>query len=128
MTFTFDAAKARKRTPTPANPAKAANPEPSISKISEISSDATADPHGCGYSQADLQEMDRLLRQLAELEGWTPAELQEMLDQRRRMAPARVSEALKQLQDANDAAIAPWPDAPRQRAKVFLCVITGGKQ
>ena len=133
MTFSFEP---RKRDRMPANPAKSANPTnipEQISGISNISgsTDALAkdaDPHGHGYTQADLTEMDRLLRQLAELEGWTPEELADMLDQRRRMAPVNVPKALKQLGEANAAALAPWPNPPKERAKVVLCVITGGRK
>lgn len=132
MTFTFDA-KTAKRTPTPANPAKAANPDripERISTISKVSKAAPADRRGLGYTQDDLKQMDQLLRELAELEGWTPAELEEMLDKRRRMAPARVPEVLNTLQSARDAQLACWPESPAKRSRfslTTLTVIEGGK-
>jgi hypothetical protein len=104
--------------------------------VSSVSSDRAAvspnppDPHGWGYTPADLKKMDSLLRELAELEGWTPAELEEMLDRRRRMAPARVPEVLKTLQAARDTGLATWPQAPAKRSRfslTTLTVIEGGK-
>jgi hypothetical protein len=89
------------------------------------------DPHGWGYTQDDLKKMDRLLRELAEIEGWTADELEEMLDKRRRMAPARVPEVLKELEVARDNQLAPWPKSPKKRAEIrltTLTVIEGGKR
>jgi hypothetical protein len=86
---------------------------------------------GWGYTPADLKKMDALLRELAELEGWTPAELEEMLDKRRRMAPARVPEVLKTLQAARDTQLSTWPQAPAKRSSfslTTLTVIEGGKR
>ena len=134
MTFTFDAEKARKRTPAPANPAKAANPsvdsDPAskqISGISNISGTTPPDPEAFdwGYTAADLVEMDRLIRQLAELEGWSEEELAAKLDELGRMAPINVPDALKRHQAANAAALAPWPNPPKERAVVRLCLLTG---
>jgi hypothetical protein len=86
---------------------------------------------GWGYTPADLKKMDALLLELAELEGWTPAELEEMLDRRRRMAPARVPEVLQTLQASRDAQLASWPAQPKERARfalTTLTVIEGGKR
>jgi hypothetical protein len=138
MTFKFDyqpdADRQAKRSPTPANPAKAANPDrisERISNISKVSNSNPLDPKGWGYTPADLKKMDALLRELAELEGWTPAELEEMLDRRRRMAPARVPEVLQTLQASRDAQLANWPAQPKERARfalTTLTVIEGGKR
>lgn len=134
MTFKFDyqpdADRRAKRSPTPANPAKAANPDRIPERISNISS-VSKPGQGWGYAPADLKKMDALLRELAELEGWTPAELEEMLDKRRRMAPARVPEVLKTLQASRDAQLANWPTQPEKRARfalTTLTVIEGGKR
>jgi len=80
------------------------------------------------YTAADLVEIDTLLRELAQLEGWTSTELEEQLDQRRRMAPARVAAVLGALRAARREALAPWPERPAKRSSVELCVLTGGKQ
>jgi len=76
------------------------------------------------YTLADLQEMDRLLRDLAQLEGWSNAELQDLLDQRQRMAPANVPAMLQTLRLARGAALAPWPDQPAKRSRIRLCFLT----
>jgi hypothetical protein len=123
--FTFDVKKARNRQAEAANPAKPANPSTPKAPISSIS--RSDDPNGLGYTLADLKEMDKLLRELAQLEGWTLAELEEMLDRRRRMAPARVPQALKDLRAGSKAALAPWPEKPARRAVVVLTVLEGGK-
>lgn len=105
--------------------------------VSSVSSPPAAftpkqgEPKGWGYTPTDLKKMDALLRELAELEGWTPAELEEMLDKRRRMAPARVPEVLKTLQASRDAQLASWPAQPEKRARfalTTLTVIEGGKR
>ncbi len=135
MTFRFDAQEARKPRPASANPANSANPasaqqvgKPQISRVSSISSEPPAKDEG--YTLADLVEMDDLIRQLAEIEGWTSAELAEARDERRRMAPARVPEVLRQLRYWVKAGLAGWPDKPAKRAQIRLCqliVIEGGK-
>jgi hypothetical protein len=76
--------------------------------------------NGAEYAPADLEEMDRLLHELAEQEGWTPAALEGMLDQRRWMAPARVMECLQQLREA----CAEPPEKPR--VKPVLCLLDAG--
>lgn len=79
------------------------------------------------YTPADLVEMDRLLRELAQLEGWSPALLDEALACRQRMAPARVLEVLAQLRKWTAAALAPWPESPPERPKIVLTVFDGDK-
>ena len=76
------------------------------------------------YTAADLSEMDGLLRQLAELEDWSPDELADALDQRRRMAPIRVPEALGQLRESVNRSLAPWPGKPAERSRIVLCRLT----
>ena len=80
------------------------------------------------YTLVDLEEMDRLLRELAELEGWTKVELADRLDQRRRMAPINVPTALRLLRAGARDALAVWPEKPAKRVPVVLCVIDGGKK
>jgi hypothetical protein len=79
------------------------------------------------YGPEDLAEMDRLLHELARLEGWSAAELADTLDQRRRMAPVNVAAALRLLRARAKAARDTKPDKPTRRVPVTLCVIQGGK-
>lgn len=82
------------------------------------------------YTLADLAEMDKLLRELAELEGWTKAELEEQIDESRRMAPANVQAALRAIRSAHRMALGGWPEKPAKRSRIILCrltVIDGGK-
>jgi hypothetical protein len=80
------------------------------------------------YTVVELQEMDRLLRQLAELEGWSAAQLEMMLDERRRMAPVNVRKALAALRLAHGEAMAPWPEPPARRARITLCELTSRRR
>lgn len=84
-------------------------------------------PKAGDYTLADLQELDRLIRELGGLEGRTDAEIDAMLSERRRMAPTSVPGALEAISAAHRAALAPWPEPPAKRSKVVLCVIEGGK-
>lgn len=87
------------------------------------------------YTLADLEEMDRLLKQLADMEGWSADELADKLDQRKRMAPVNVMPVLREIRAAHKAAMAVWPEKPKQRSNLRLCkleavelaVIDGGK-
>jgi hypothetical protein len=78
-------------------------------------------PSSNDYTDRDLAEMDRLIRELAQLEGWENDELEQMLDERRRMAPCNVRKALAALRIATREALAPWPNRPAKRARVTLC-------
>lgn len=89
----------------------------------ELVSELSPKP-GDDYTLADLAEMDRLIRQLAMLEGWDSSELDARLSERRRMAPANVVEALQALRAAARAALAPWPERPAERATIALCRLT----
>jgi hypothetical protein len=82
--------------------------------------------YGPEYTPADLDEMDRLLREIARLDHWPPSRLERMLDERRRMAPINVPAALRLLR-AEFAKAALDPEKPTKRAPVVLCVIKGGK-
>ena len=73
------------------------------------------------YAAADLAEMDRLLGELAALEDWREGELEARLDERRRMAPVNVQNALQALRAAAAAALAGWPEPPLERAQIALC-------
>jgi hypothetical protein len=132
MTFTFDPDKALAKRPlTVANPAKAANPTPQsepISRISNISSGVVVDPTAWDYTVVELQEMDRLLLELAELEQWDADELHVLLDERRRMAPVNVRKALAALRLAHGEAMAPWPEPPARRARITLCELTSRRR
>jgi hypothetical protein len=75
---------------------------------------------GGDYTQTDIQEMDKLLRELAKLEGWSEAELVAKLDQRRRMAPVNVRPVLQEIRAAHRAALAVWPNQPH-RSDIRLC-------
>ena len=78
----------------------------------------------------DLREMDRLLRELAKFEGWTASELEQQLDERRRMAAVNVPGALQALREAVARCESILPEKPKERAKIVLCrlrVIEGGK-
>jgi hypothetical protein len=80
------------------------------------------------YSTSDLAEMDRLIRELAQLEGWENDELEQMLDERRRMAPCNVRKALAALRIATREALAPWPDRPANRARITLCELASRRR
>lgn len=132
MAFSFDTKTAPKRQSASANPAKAANPAPAEQPISGISniSKAVAPEQAWGYTPADLAEMDKKLRELAELESWSASELDGLLDELRRMAPANVPAALAAIRRAHKASLGVWPKAPRERSRFTLCklvVIDGGK-
>lgn len=121
MTFTFDVEEAAKRTSYAANPAKPANPARSAEQISSISN--ISDDGFREYTTADLAETDSLIREIAEREQWAPSELEDMLDQRRRMAPVNVYGALEALRAAGDGS-APRQNAKRaKRTRIALCVI-----
>lgn len=77
------------------------------------------------YTSADLEEMDRLISQLGQLEGWTEAELSEALDHRQRMAPCRVLLVLRQLREWVATRLARWPEQPEQRAPIKLFELCG---
>lgn len=92
--------------------------------------DSYGEGHRGDYSPDDLEEMDRLLRELAVLEGWSAQELSNLLDERQRMAPANVKAMLLAVRAARRAALAPWPNPPTKRSCIRLCkltVIDGGK-
>lgn len=82
------------------------------------------------YTRADLEEIDRLLRELARLEKWSSEELADKLDQRRRMAPVNVIPALRWL-----TRVVAEPE-PRKKRPFRLCklevvelaAIDGGKK
>ena len=83
-----------------------------------------------GYTLNYLREMDRLLRELAKFEGWTASELEQQLDERRRMAAVNVPGALQALREAVARCESILPEKPKERAKIVLCrlrVIEGGK-
>lgn len=121
MTFTFDVEEAGKRTSIAANPAKPANPDRSAEQISDISN--IRNDGFREYTAAALAEMDSLLREIASLERWAPAELEDSLDQRRRMSPVNVYGALQALRAARDAS-AHRPSAKRaKRTRIALCII-----
>lgn len=73
------------------------------------------------YAPADLEEMDRLIRELAQMEGWPAEELTDKLDQRRRMAPVNVLPVLREIREAHRAALAVWPHKPAKRSDIRLC-------
>ncbi len=75
------------------------------------------------YTPADLQRMDALLSQLAELEGWDAATLADQLAERSRMAPVNVLAALAGLEKAVRDALATWPKQPQERSNVRLCYL-----
>lgn len=79
---------------------------------------------GTAYTTADLTEMDKLLKEICELEDRSDKELAELRDQRSRMAPANVLKALDALRIARDEAMKTWPDAPATRARIVLCDLT----
>jgi hypothetical protein len=79
---------------------------------------------GTTYTTADLAEMDKLLREICELEGRSDDELDELLGQRSRMAPVNVLNALAALRIARERALAPWPERPTTRARITLCELT----
>lgn len=89
------------------------------------------------YTLDDLQELEQILRELAQLEGWSAEELQARLWERQHMAPGNVRKALHALRLAHRSALATWPERPAKRAVVTLCelvkapkefsVIEGGK-
>ena len=141
MTFTFDTKSAAKRQAANANPANPANPAPAkparkaqISGISSFSI-SKAPVTQADYTLADLQEIDRLLRELAQMEGWSDAELADRLDQRQRMAPVNVLPVLQEIRAAHKVALAGWPEPPKERSNIRLCklnhveliVIDGGR-
>jgi hypothetical protein len=115
-------------TPTPAltKPTK----PPSVSFVSSTpatiseKSARIQKPEAWDYELADLKEMDRLLKELADLEGWTDAELADLLDERRRMAPANVRSMLEAVRKAHAMALAPWPEPPKERSNIVLCPLT----
>ena len=126
MTFTFDPKAVAKREPASANPAKPANPaaaKPSrTAQISGISSFSISKPRVAedDYTLADLDEMDRLLRELARMEGWSDEELTGKMDERQRMAPVNVIPVLNEIREAHKAALAIWPQKAK-RSDIRLC-------
>lgn len=97
-------------------------------KPSSVSSVSSAPATSEDYTRADLTELDRLLLEMAEIEGWTPAELGDLQDERRRMAPCNVRKALAALRIARDGALAPWPEKPAKRAQITLCELTSRRK
>jgi len=75
-----------------------------------------------GYTQADLEEMDKLMRELAECEDWPEDALRKALADRKRMAPVRVPGALQAIRKAHRAAVAVWPGSPATRTEIVLCI------
>jgi hypothetical protein len=90
-------------------------------------SNTPEEPEEETYTLADLADMDRLLHEIARLEGWSAAELADRLDQRRRMASVNVLTALRLLRAGANGAGDTKPDKPTKRVPVALCVIAGGK-
>jgi hypothetical protein len=141
VTFTFDTKAVAKRASANANPANPANSVPAEpakpAEISGISSFSISKPPfpNDEYTPADLAEMDKLLRELAKLEGWSDHELADKLDQRRRMAPVNVLPVLEEIREAHKAALCVWPAKPAKHSDIRLCkldhvelvVIDGGK-
>lgn len=130
MGFNFDVeAEAKKAKSARANSANSANFGSEALPISRISN--ISKPEDSDYTPDDLAKMDDLLRQLASIEGWPEAELNRLLDERRRMAPGRVRNALEQIRAAVVKALEPWPSPPpgpyRHRRLCVLTVIEGGK-
>ena len=79
----------------------------------------------------ELNEMDRLIVELSDMEGWPKEELQRVRDERSRMALANVRKALRRLRLSHRNALAIWPTPPQKRSRVVLCelelvVIDGG--
>ena len=107
---------------------KPAYSRPSVATVATVAAISGSQSQGPAvswdYSAADLSEMDGLIRQLAELEDWSPDELADALDQRRRMAPIRVPEALGQLRESVKRSLAPWPGKPAERSRIVLCRLT----
>lgn len=100
-------------------------------QVADVAHVALPTAKGSDYTLADLAEVDRLLRELANLEEWPADELSQKLDQRQRMAPVRVPGALQELRAAHKAALAIWPNRPSKRSEIALChltVIDGGKR
>ena len=89
-----------------------------VAALQEAANDAQNNRNG---TAGDLDEIDSLLRELSQLEGWTEAELSARLEERRRMAPVNVYGALQALRVARDAALAGWPEKPAERALIVLC-------
>lgn len=109
MADLMEKARAARKTP-------AADPKPTA-----------PDGFSWGYTLADLKEMDRLLRELAKLEGWNDDELADLIDQLGRMAPANVPAALAAIRKAHADSLAPWPTPPAKRSKIVLCRLTPGR-
>ena len=95
--------------------------KPGIVAVLQEAANEIHKPEGVEYTLADLAEMDRLLTELSKLERWNAGELEQRLDERRRMAPVNVLEALYALRAARDAALAGWPENPLERAQITLC-------
>ena len=95
--------------------------KPAIVAVLQEAANETRKPEGAEYTLADLAEMDRLLAELSKLERWNAEELEQRLDERRRMAPVNVLVALHALRTARDAALAGWPESPVERAQIILC-------
>lgn len=89
--------------------------------------DRDGTPYDWGYTVDDLKEMDRLLRELAKLEGWSDEELADLTDQLGRMAPANVPAALAAIRKAHADSLAPWPTPPAKRSKIVLCRLKPGR-
>lgn len=136
MAFNFDVEQAvqeaQKRGSTPANPANSANPVRSAKRISSFSNFSNDDP-----SKAELEELTKLIHDLARLEGWSEQELAAKLWERDHMALCNVRKALAALRIAYNAGVAIWPDVPSKVSQITLCelvalpkefaVIQGGK-
>ncbi len=73
-----------------------------------------------GYTLDDLAEMDKLIREIAEAEDWPQEALEATLDERRRMRPVDVPDALQRLRKAQKWAVGRWPDTPAERTKIEL--------
>jgi hypothetical protein len=96
-----------------------------IARAAARSSITPEEPEEETYTLADLAEMDRLLHEIARLEGWSAAELADKIDQRTRMAPIKVQPALRLLRASAKGETE--PDKRTKRVPVVLCVIAGGK-
>ena len=105
-------------------------PEDEVTHVTDVT-DIGEHRGDVGYTKEDLAEMDSLIQQLAEIEHWSPEELAEAMDGRRRMAPARVQEVLQQLRYWVDSGIGRTPERPAKRSRIVFCrlsVIQGGKR
>ena len=75
----------------------------------------------CDYTKEDLEDIDRLLSELAKMEAWSQDELADRLYQRERRAPVNVIPVLREIREAYKAALAVWPNQPAPRSNIRIC-------